>query len=119
MSTDKFTDLIGGGDPWGHRPPVADQANLNIPFASVRLDAFNLIVGAAFMVYDEPDPRVWIVEKVYRDGDFEDVSIWAHDATNNEHLGNEKAFLFGYCSKVALIGLVINPEDPDDNNWGR
>jgi hypothetical protein len=92
--------------------------NNRLPHRYLKLDAFNLVEGAAFMLTDQPDPRVWVAEKVYRDGNFEIVSVWAHDGTQDEVLGHEQAFRFGYNQKVALVGIVINPQDVDDNNWG-
>lgn len=94
------------------------DANPHLPLDTIGLDAFNLIVGATFMVIDEPDPRVWVVERVVRDEQFEIVSVWVHDGTNDPDLGNERAYVLGYCTKVALVGLVVNADDNDDNNWG-
>jgi hypothetical protein len=93
--------------------------NPNLPTDSVGLSAFNLIPGAAFMLIDQPDPRVWVAEKVVRDENFERVSVWAHDATHNPDLPFEQAFNLDYCTQVALVGIVVNPTDPDDNNWGN
>jgi len=86
----------------------------------IPLRAFNLMPGAAFMVLDMPDPRVWIVEKLVRDDNFERVYIWAHDGTESGDLDlvTEKAFDLFYLDQVALVGLVANPEDLSDNDWG-
>lgn len=93
--------------------------NPHIPNEFVGLNAFNIIPGVAFMLFDQPDPRVWIAERVARDANQETVSVWAHDGTHNGYLANESAFVLGYCSKVALVGTVVNPSDPDDNDWGN
>jgi hypothetical protein len=95
-----------------------NTANEHLPLDVVPMDAFNLIPGAAFMLIDQPDPRVWVVEKVARDQNFESVSVWAHDVTEADHLPRESAFVLGYCVKVALVGIVVNPHDDSDNNWG-
>lgn len=101
-----------------------DAVNPNLPRDTIGLRAFNLIPGAAFMLIDEPDPRVWIVQHVSRDLNHERVNVWAHDGTNasdeaafkgsSDHL----ALNLDFCTLVALIGLVVNPGDPDDNDWG-
>lgn len=96
----------------------AGQANPNLPHDVVPLDAFNLIPGAAFMLIDQPDPRVWVAEKVSRDADLERVSVWAHVGDSHNYLAAEIALNLDYCTKVALVGIVVNPSDPDDSNWG-
>lgn len=93
----------------------------NLPNHFIPLDAFNLIPGATFVTFDSPDPRVWVVEKIIREDDFEQVHVWAHDASNASSgggLASENAFRYPYNHQVALVGLVVNPEDADDNNWG-
>jgi len=92
--------------------------NHNIPTAHLPIRAFNLVIGAAFMVPYAPDPRVWIVERVVRDEHFERVFLWAHDGTNHPDLAREMAFDLDFCDQVALVGLSVNPSDPDDNDWG-
>lgn len=98
------------------------EANPNLPHDTLPLNAYNLIPGAAFMVVDEPDPRVWIVEKVGREEHFERVYVWAHDGTNMRDerfdFTGEKAFAFNFNTTVAIVGLVVHPSDPDDNDWG-
>lgn len=96
--------------PTSHQPNLPDQF--------VHLDAFNLMVGAAFMLTDQPDPRVWVVEKLVRDSDFEIVSVWSRVATGDDYLPNESAFRFHYMEKIALVGLVVNPSMHDDCNFG-
>lgn len=93
--------------------------NPHLPTDTVGMNAFNLVPGAAFMLLDQPDPRVWIVEKVARDVNFERVSVWAHDGTNHPDLPNESAFNLDFCTKVALVGIVVNHTDLDDNDWGN
>ena len=105
-------------------PRIPGQDNPHLPADTVPLDVFNIIPGAAFMLIDQPDPRVWIAEKVARDVDFERVSIWAHDGTDadqdaNNSLAHEQAFNMDFCTKVALVGIVVNHADHDDNNWGN
>lgn len=89
----------------------------------VLFDAFNLVEGAAFMVLDEPDPRVWIVEKHVSDAVFERVYLWCHDGTftyqEQPDLVFQKAMDYDYSHKVALVGIVHSPGNPDDNNWGQ
>ena len=98
------------------------NANPNLPSESIGLDAFNLIPGAAFMLIDQPDPRIWVAEKVVRDNNFERVYVWAHcldrDVAGDFDLATEIALNLDYCTKVALVGLVVNPGDPDDDNFG-
>ena len=98
------------------------EANPNLPHDTIPLNAYNLIPGAAFMVVDEPDPRVWIVEKVGRDVNFERVYVWAHDGTfaqdQDGNVAFEKAFNFDFNTTVALVGLAVDPSDPYDNDWG-
>jgi hypothetical protein len=98
------------------------QDNPNLPHDVIGLRAFNLVPGAAFMLIDQPDPRVWIAEKVSRDAATERVSVWAHDGTNadieDQHLAFEQAFNLDYCTLVGLVGIVVNPDDPEDNDWG-
>jgi hypothetical protein len=100
----------------------ANEANPNLPHDIVPLNAFNIIPGAAFMVIDEPDPRVWIAEAVDRDASHERVYVWAHDGSNadleSKVLSFRRAFDLDYGTNVALIGLVVNHTDPDDNDWG-
>jgi hypothetical protein len=104
---------------------TAGQTNPNLPSDTIALNSFNILPGAAFMLIDEPDPRVWIAEKVDRNGEHERVYVWAHDGTHfNENQpamaghGEHRAFDLDYCYNVALVGLVLNYTDPDDNNWG-
>ena len=104
----------------------ANEANPNLPHDVVPLDSFNIMPGAAFMLIDQPDPRVWVAERVSRDINFERVYVWAHDATNDGDgtassaagLSTEIALNLDFCHKVGLVGIVVNFEDPDDNNWG-
>ena len=96
----------------------ARDNNPHLPHDTVPLSAFNIVPGAAFMLIDQPDPRVWIAEKVARDAAFERVSVWAHDGTHDETLEHEQAFNLDYCTTVALVGIVVNYTDPDDNDWG-
>lgn len=88
---------------------------------SLGLRAFNIIPGATFMLVDEPDPRVWVAEKVSRDANHETVSVWAHDASESfteSDLAGERAFVLDYNSTVALVGLVVNHDDLHDTDWG-
>ena len=101
------------------------QDNPHIPSGdTVGLRAYNLMPGAAFMVIDEPDPRVWIAERVARDSNFEQVYVWAHDgsghplADDKNGLSTERAFSLDFNTLVCLVGLVVNPDDRDDNDWG-
>lgn len=97
----------------------SQQANPFIPAGdTIGLRVFNLTSGAAFMLIDEPDPRVYIVERLVRDVNFETVSIWAHDATEQEDFAKERAFHLDFNATVALVGICVNPTDPDDNDWG-
>ena len=104
---------------------LSPQDNHHVPAEAPALDAFNLGIGAAFMVTSEPDPRVWVVVRICRDSTFERVYIWARNA-NMYELGTQwgdlsiptKAFDFDFNHKVALVGLVVNADDPDDNNFG-
>ena len=103
------------------------QDNPNLPVGlTIGLDAFNIVPGAAFMLIDQPDPRVWVAMRVTRDngglGPDERVYVWARDASHDDDgpiTTHQRAFDFDYCTKVALIGIVVNHDDEDDNNWGN
>ena len=102
---------------------AAGDCNPHLPTDLVPLDAFNIIPGVTFMLIDQPDPRVWVAERVSRDVNFERVSIWAWDASNADQgldsgLAHEIALNLDYCTKVAMVGIVVNNTDHDDNNWG-
>ncbi len=96
------------------------QTNPNLPSETIGLRSFNLIPGATFMLIDEPDPRVWVAALVARDVDRERVYVWAHAANlPNDDSNFERAFSLDFNTLVALVGLVVNPSDLDDNDWGN
>lgn len=99
------------------------QSNPNLPAGdTVGLRAFNLMRGAAFMLIDQPDPRVWVVQNMDRDVNTERVYLWCRDATNLQDQDGSYSFHLAlnldFCTLVALVGIVANPDDDDDNDWG-
>lgn len=100
---------------------LVNQDNPNVPADAPALRAFNLIPGVAFMSVDEPDPRVWVVMRQELDDNFERNDIWARCANDEDRtlgLARHKAFSLHYCDLVAFVGIVRNPEDDSDNDWG-
>lgn len=96
-------------------------ANPNLPTETIGLDAFNLRPGVAFMLIDQPDPTVWVVVHADRSGtlaDDERVMVWARDAVDAEGDVRHLALNLDYCTKVAMVGIVVNEADDCDNNWG-
>lgn len=95
------------------RPPAVVEPR--VPY--VPLDGFNITPGVTFRDDDHPDV-VWIAQNVARDDIAEVVHVWAHD--NGDEMGHvrQRSFVFAYCDKVHMIGMVVNPTDLSDNNWG-
>jgi hypothetical protein len=102
-----------------------EQQNFHVPSDAVAIRAFNLVPGVAFMDIDQPDPRIWVVERVERDSNFERVYIWARHG-NMAALGSawgdisvpNKAFDMDYCHRVCFMGITLNPGDADDTDFG-
>jgi hypothetical protein len=106
---------------------------------TVRLDAFNLIPGAAIILAQTdvlPDMpsralREAVVMKITRDGDSEFVHIIGRftdskalfgtddDLPRGSRFGDTFSLSLDYCDKVHLFGLNINPNDTDDDNNGN
>ncbi len=91
----------------------------------VNLRAFNLTPGATFLTED-PDGdhpfAVWIVMQVTRHVDNEMVWAWLRRADLiTEGPGDmipTQTIMVDFNQPVALIGYCVNPNDPDDNDWG-
>lgn len=76
----------------------------------MRLRAFNLIPG---LVLDTDDSD-FVVVGVERDIETEKVNVLLRDERDSQPLLLE----FDYCDEVSIIGVSVNPEDPDDDDFG-
>lgn len=94
------------------------MTKINLP--SLRLRAFNLTEGSAFLEGKLSDPDVWIVVSMTRDPNSEHVHTWVRTGNRSDDPAalQQRAFTWHYCDIVHLVGIVANPADPDDNDWG-
>jgi hypothetical protein len=94
----------------------------------IRLDAFNLVPGAVFAVDDgewAPD-SLQVVQRVERVADVEKVVVFHRDLNYlvmDENSapglpGREDVATYEYNLPVLVFGLVVNPDDFNDNNMG-
>lgn len=78
--------------------------------AALPLDAFNLWVGAAI-----DTGTTWVVTEVTRYPNTERVTVEARHLTDE---GRRITFDFDYCEPIAVVGNVVNADDPADDNIG-
>ena len=91
----------------------------------IRLNAFNTTTGTTFIT-DELNGEgfaVWVAMHVARSTDNERVYIWARRAdVVTEGPGDSvqnRSFDLDFNQTLAVIGMCLNPMDPDDNDWGN
>ena len=103
---------------------------MDLTMAHVPLRGFNIIPQAAFipvggLFAGKPvdEVGVWVATTVIR-GEFaeEITSVTGYRADLPADYTGEpifRTFHFHYCDVVALVGLVVNPNEPDDNDIGN
>lgn len=94
----------------------------------VRLNAFNLVRGCAFVIDDGEwaEDTVQVVQRVERVADTEKIVIFHRDLyylTMDEHSapglpGREDVTVLEYSVPVLVFGIVVSPDDFNDNNIG-
>jgi len=98
---------------------------MNLP-NTLSLNAFNVVPGVAFMGEgheDEHLAQVWIAMTVERSNEGEKVYIWARRGDlvvegPGQGIAN-MIFEKDYNDAVEVCGIVVNPLDLDDNDWGN
>ena len=83
---------------------------------SIPLDAFNLQPGA---VIEMPNGDMWCVTSVMRDSNTEEVGFRARRVDNVSDPVRHQSFVYDYMETVNLIGLIVNPYEDDDSNYGQ
>lgn len=103
------------------KAPMPDGHNVQY----IDLNAFNLMPGVTFSTYapDEEYPiGCWVVMQAHRHIDNEMVWVWARRAdliTEGPDEVITQTFMLDFNDQVHMIGLCVNPYDPDDNDWGN
>lgn len=79
----------------------------------LKLRAFNLVPGAAFVANDG---RRYVATSVGRDDLTEYVLVVARPLSIG--FGFDQQMVFDYCTPLELVGLVVNPDDASDDDFG-
>lgn len=105
--------------------------------ASVPLNAYNLIPGAAFREPKTSASKVFIVTQVlYRHAGSERIGLLCRvrdeyitarfpqvtddtKALGREAVGRYETFSLDFCDEVLLVGLSVNPDTWDDTDIGQ
>lgn len=94
------------------------------------IDAFNIIPGTTFVApeqwpYESPEgcEQYFVATTKLHRSDDETVHVVARPLSYDDEIFSGQrvrahSFTFDFCDKVSLVGLVVNPNDPDDNNCG-
>ena len=101
------------------------MSDTKLQFPSINLRGFNVRPGVAWL--DDAGDRVWIATtKVTNDGTNELIHVVARSGVfPADYTGGPlpreykpRSFTFDYCDEVKMIGVVHNPNDEDDNDFG-
>lgn len=106
-----------------------DHPSTTYGLAWVPVNAFNLIVGAAFRMEGDASRGYVVTHVLYRHAGTERIGIVCrvigiylrpkYNEDSNEGVGKYETFSLDFCDTVQLIGLSVNPDSWDDIDIGQ